>query len=142
MRCASESSPVGRRPSSPMWRASWTATGSTSGRHDLGARNRRGAGLRAFLTKMNDEPSSEGARVVIAGGGVAGIEALLALRDLAGDRAKLTLVAPQPDFLYKPLLVEEPFGLNPAERRELAPVTEEVGATLVQAPLSGVRSED
>jgi sulfide:quinone oxidoreductase len=91
---------------------------------------------------MNDEPSSEGARVVIAGGGVAGIEALLALRDLAGDRANLTLVAPQPDFLYKPLLVEEPFGLDPAERRELAPVTEEVGATLVQAALSGVRNED
>jgi NADH dehydrogenase FAD-containing subunit len=52
---------------------------------------------------MSEEATSDGARVVIAGGGVAGIEALLALHDLAGDRASLTLVAPQPDFLYKPL---------------------------------------
>ena len=54
-----------------------------------------------------------GARVIIVGGGVAGLEALLALDDLAGDRASLTLVAPEPDFLYKPLLVEEPFDLAP-----------------------------
>ena len=27
----------------------------------------------------------------------------------------MTLVAPEPDFLYKPLLVEEPFDLGPAE---------------------------
>ena len=48
---------------------------------------------------------------MIVGGGVAGLEALLALKSLAGDRVALTLVAPQPDFLYKPLLVEEPFDL-------------------------------
>ena len=63
-----------------------------------------------------------GARVLIVGGGVAGIEAMLALHDLAGDRAALTLIADRPDFIYKPLLVEEPFGLDPAERRELAPL--------------------
>ena len=61
---------------------------------------------------MSDQPDSDGTRVVIAGGGVAGLEALLALQDLAGDRASLTLVAPQPDFLYRPLLVEEPFDLG------------------------------
>jgi len=70
-------------------------------------------------------------RVVIVGGGVAGLEALLALHDLAGDRAQLTLVAPEPDFLYKPLLVEEPFDLGPAERHELAPLAEEKGARFV-----------
>ena len=32
----------------------------------------------------------------------------MALHDLAGDRAELILVAPDPDFLYRPLLVEEP----------------------------------
>ena len=32
-------------------------------------------------------------RVVIAGGGVAGIEALLALRDLAGDRVEIAIIA-------------------------------------------------
>jgi sulfide:quinone oxidoreductase len=74
---------------------------------------------------------ANGSRVVIVGGGVAGLEALLALHDLAGDRAELTLVAPQPDFLYKPLLVEEPFGLGPAEWHELAPLTKEKGARFV-----------
>ena len=50
--------------------------------------------------------------IVIVGGGVAGLEALMALRDLAGDRVELTLVAPDPDFKYKPLAVEEPFSIS------------------------------
>jgi NADPH-dependent 2,4-dienoyl-CoA reductase/sulfur reductase-like enzyme len=67
---------------------------------------------------MNDEPRGNGNRVVIVGGGVAGIEALLALHDLAGDRAELTLVAPQPDFLNVEVAVpmewhEEPMALDP-----------------------------
>ena len=77
-------------------------------------------------------------QVVIVGGGVAGLEALMALHDLAGDRAEVTLVAPGPDFLYKPLLVEEPFDLGPAERHELAPLAEELGARFVQQAAKGV----
>jgi hypothetical protein len=34
---------------------------------------------------------------LVAGGGVAGLEVLLALRALAGDRIDLTLVAPNPE---------------------------------------------
>jgi sulfide:quinone oxidoreductase len=90
---------------------------------------------------MNDEPRGNGNRVVIVGGGVAGIEALLALHDLAGDRAELTLVAPQPDFLYKPLLVDEPFDLAPAERHELAPLAEEKGARFVRRSVSAVDTD-
>jgi sulfide:quinone oxidoreductase len=78
------------------------------------------------------------ARVVVAGGGIAGLEALLALADLAGDRADLTLIAPEPDFTYRPLIVEEPFSEQPAERRELRPIAEELGATLVPRALAGV----
>ena len=78
-------------------------------------------------------------RVAIVGGGVAGLEALLALHDLAGDRAEVTLVAPDPDFLYKPLLVEEPFDLGPAEQHALAPVAEELGARFL---LRAVRRVD
>jgi sulfide:quinone oxidoreductase len=79
---------------------------------------------------------------VIVGGGVAGIETLLALSDLAGDRVALTLVAPQPDFLYKPLLVEEPFDLEPAERHELEPLVYEKGARFVQRAVRAVRTQD
>ncbi len=69
--------------------------------------------------------------VVIVGGGVAGLEALLALHALAGARASLALISPDPDFLYKPLLVEEPFGLEPAERHELAPLAAELEASFI-----------
>ena len=87
------------------------------------------------------EREKDGSRVVIAGGGVAGLEALLALHDLAGGKAEITLVAPQPDFLYKPLLVEEPFDLEPAERHELAPLAEEKEASFVQRAVSAVRPD-
>ena len=36
--------------------------------------------------------------VVIAGGGVAALETLMALRDLAGDRVAITLIAPETTF--------------------------------------------
>jgi sulfide:quinone oxidoreductase len=90
---------------------------------------------------MNAE-QSKGARVVIAGGGVAGVETLLALSDLAGDRVEQTLVAPKPDFLYKPLLVEEPFDLGPAARYELEPLVAEKGGSFVQRAARAVRAQD
>lgn len=80
--------------------------------------------------------------VVIAGGGIAGLEALMAVRDLAGDRARITLVAPDPDFVYKPLIVEEPFSYQPAEQHALAPIAEEFGAELVQAALAQVDPDE
>jgi NADH dehydrogenase FAD-containing subunit len=50
------------------------------------------------------------ARVLIAGGGVAGLEAALALRSQAEDRVATTLVADATHFTYRPLSVGEPFG--------------------------------
>jgi len=75
---------------------------------------------------------------VVIGGGIAGVEALLALHDLAGDRAQLTLVAPEPDFVYKPLKVEEPFGGDPVEQRALEPLVGEVGGEFRLAALESV----
>jgi sulfide:quinone oxidoreductase len=70
-------------------------------------------------------------RVVIVGGGVAAVEAGLALRELAGERTSLTLVAPEPDFVYRPMTVREPFAYATAQRYPLAAIAEAVGATLV-----------
>jgi sulfide:quinone oxidoreductase len=70
--------------------------------------------------------------VLIAGGGVAGLETLLALRELAGERLELTLLAPQPDFVYRPLSVAEPFARGHAERHPLAAIAAEFGAGFVQ----------
>jgi sulfide:quinone oxidoreductase len=94
------------------------------------------------MRAMSSEQGGNGTQVVIVGGGVAGLETLLALDDFAGERIALTLVAPQPDFVYKPLLVEEPFDLGPAERHELEPLTAEKGAEFVLSAVSSVRPED
>src|SRR6267142_1603873 len=51
-------------------------------------------------------------RVLIAGGGVAGLETLMALRGLAGDLVTLTLIAPEDEFVYSPLTVERPFSVG------------------------------
>jgi sulfide:quinone oxidoreductase len=80
-------------------------------------------------------------KVFIAGGGVAGIEALLALRDLAGDRVEVTLAAPTPEFVYKPLAVEEPFTPDPATRLELEPLVSEAGGTFVQKALRRIDAD-
>jgi sulfide:quinone oxidoreductase len=77
-------------------------------------------------------------RVVVAGGGVAGLEALLALHALAGDRVELTLVSPTPDFVYRPLAVAEPFALGAAQRTPLADAARAAGATLVHASMTAV----
>src|SRR4029079_16739002 len=69
--------------------------------------------------------------IIIAGGGVAGLEALLALRAMAGERVRLTLVAPEPDFTYKPLAVAAPFGLGHERGVPLARFTEAARAELV-----------
>jgi sulfide:quinone oxidoreductase len=54
--------------------------------------------------------------IVIAGGGFAGLEALLALRSIGRDTLRLTLIAEDSDFTYRPLAVAEPFGLGHAHR--------------------------
>ena len=77
-------------------------------------------------------------RVLVAGGGIAGIEALLALRDLAGDRVQLTLLSPADDFVYRPFAVAEPFGLGHAERIPLQRIAEDTGATLARGTLQAV----
>jgi len=69
--------------------------------------------------------------VVIAGGGVAGLEALLALHFMAGERVSLRLIAPDPDFSYRPLAVAEPFGMGHAHHVPLKRFAEETGAELV-----------
>lgn len=78
---------------------------------------------------------------MIAGGGIAGLEALMAVRDLAGARVAITLVAPDPDFVYKPLIVEEPFSSQPAEQHALKPIAQEFGAEFIQQGLAEVSPE-
>lgn len=71
-------------------------------------------------------------KVVIVGGGVAALEATLALRDLAGDRISTTLLAPEPEFVYRPMSVREPFGYSEAHHYPLEEITHELGVELKQ----------
>ena len=81
-------------------------------------------------------------RVVIAGGGVAALETLIALRDLAGDRVDVTLVAPEETFSYRPMSVAEPFAKGRARSYRLSTIAVEFGARLVCDAVAEVDPED
>lgn len=67
-------------------------------------------------------------RVLIAGGGVASLEAALALRDLAGERTSVTIFSPRPDFVYRPYAVGEPYGAARMGRYDLSEIAPLCGA--------------
>src|SRR6266542_2771353 len=77
-------------------------------------------------------------RVLIAGGGVAALEAALALRALAEDRLSVEMLAPEPQFWYRPLAVAEPFDLGEVRQFDLAELAAAAGATFSPGALSGV----
>jgi sulfide:quinone oxidoreductase len=76
--------------------------------------------------------------IVIAGGGIAALEALLALRQLAPKEVRIQLLAPESEFVHRPLFVAEPFGIGEAERVGLADVAAENGAELRRGALASV----
>lgn len=93
---------------------------------------------------MSDREENRGEdrpRTLIAGGGVAAMEAALALDDLAGDRVAISLIAPNDQFIYRPLAVREPFGYRPARRFPLAELAAAAHTKLVHGTLAGVNPE-
>ncbi len=79
-------------------------------------------------------------RVLIAGGGFAAVEAVLALRALAGDRVEFALLAPDPVFRYRPAATTEPFDLAPSRRYDLRAIANDLGAEYRQGRLEAVAS--
>jgi sulfide:quinone oxidoreductase len=79
--------------------------------------------------------------VLIAGGGVAALEATLALRALAQERVAITLVAPESDFTYRPLAVAEPFRVGEVRRFPLRPLVEAAGAELRRGSVAAVNPD-
>ena len=92
-------------------------------------------------SRLGRKPDAKALEVVIAGGGVAALETALALRKLAGDRVKLTLLAPTADFVYLPTAVLEPFIRKPPRHLRLATVAAELNATLEQDTIAAVDCE-
>jgi sulfide:quinone oxidoreductase len=69
-------------------------------------------------------------RVVICGGGVAGLEALIGLHAHVQVGIEAHLVAPTHEFLYRPLAVAAPFGLGDGHRFDLAEIVSHHGGHL------------
>jgi sulfide:quinone oxidoreductase len=78
-------------------------------------------------------------KVTIVGGGVAALEALIALRSLAEERVALELITPKATWAYRPLAVAEPFGLGEAKTYDMVQIARDHGAAL---HLAGVQSID
>jgi len=71
-------------------------------------------------------------RVVIAGGGVAGLEAVLALRAIAGERVSIQLISPTDDFFYRPLSVRAPFAFGAARTYSVARVADDFDVEVIE----------
>jgi sulfide:quinone oxidoreductase len=91
---------------------------------------------------MSEGHSPVPEQVVIVGGGVAGLEALIALRTLVGDRVAVTLVSNDDWFVDRPVTVAEPFGLGSAARHPLPEIAAEFGAGFVHASVAEVAAAE
>jgi sulfide:quinone oxidoreductase len=79
--------------------------------------------------------------VVVAGGGVGALEALLALQSLAGDRVRITVITPARYLCYKALSVVEPFGADPAPRYSWDKISRDRGVHWMPDAMTGIRAE-
>lgn len=79
-------------------------------------------------------------RVLIAGGGLAALEALLALSGLLGERAQITLIAPSERFTYRPPATSEAFTslAEPPESYDLRETAAYTGARFQRGRLEAV----
>jgi sulfide:quinone oxidoreductase len=91
----------------------------------------------SILQGMRDERT----RVTIVGGGVAALEAMIALRHLAEERVAIELITPTAEWAYRPLAVAEPFGLGQATQFDLVRIARDHGAKIHLAGLQAVRPE-
>lgn len=77
-------------------------------------------------------------RVVICGGGIAAVEGLLRLRQLAGDSVDIELIAPNEELVYRPMAVREPFASGPPRRYPLRRIARDAHAEWTQDSLAWV----
>jgi sulfide:quinone oxidoreductase len=77
-------------------------------------------------------------QVVIAGGGVAAVEALIALRDALDGFVGIDVLTPNSIFVYRPLSVAEPFGLSVPRHFSLSTIATDHGARLHTGKLERV----
>jgi len=86
-------------------------------------------------------PESSAARIVIVGGGMAALEAALAIRALAGQLAALTLVSPSAKLAYRPAAPAEAFTEAPPAVFDLRRIAADFGAEFVAAAVEAVEPD-
>lgn len=79
--------------------------------------------------------------VIVAGGGVAGLEAVLAVHAQAADRVEITLLEPSIELVDRPMLVARPFAAGHAEHTPIARIIGPTGATHRRESLASVDTE-
>jgi sulfide:quinone oxidoreductase len=84
-------------------------------------------------------PPSE--RVVVAGGGPAAIESLLALRELAGDRVGVELIVPDAELVVRAYEVLAPFHEGAERRYPLTRIAHDLGVDLTRDAVASVDAD-
>ena len=79
--------------------------------------------------------------LVIAGGGVGALEALLALQSLTSDTHRISVLTAGRYVTYRALSVAEPFGADPAPHYEWPVIARDRGVRWIPDVLEGVRPD-
>jgi sulfide:quinone oxidoreductase len=79
-----------------------------------------------------------GLHVVVAGGGFAALEAILALRAFAGNDIRVTLISPRPALSYRPAATIEAFADGPPQAYDLQAIADDLNVTYLRARLEAV----
>ncbi len=90
---------------------------------------------------MTETTHTSPLRVVIVGGGIAALETVLTLHELAAGRVHMTLIAPEPDFVLRPMAVAVPFSRGHVGRLPLATVMQEHGGRFVRGAVAAVDAD-
>jgi len=85
---------------------------------------------------------SDPAHVLIAGGGFGAVEAMLALRALAPERVRVTLISASPVLAYKPAATTESFDETPPRTYDLQAIAADAGASFRLDRLEAVAPHD
>jgi sulfide:quinone oxidoreductase len=86
-------------------------------------------------------PHPDKLRVMIVGGGVAALESAVALSHLAPELTDVTVIAPNLEFVYRPMVVREPFAYGSASRYPLQRIASDAGATLLDEQLARIEPD-
>ena len=79
-------------------------------------------------------------RVLIAGGGMAALETVMALRSLARDRVAIALIAPEAELVYHPIAAKAPYAVGRMRRISLEQLLADAGAQRFRLNVSAVDS--